>query len=190
MHARFIKFTKRSDINLYQQSDDSGDKEGTVADFEYLVGAVHRDDVDGLVYETVSVVEEDSLRQGIFILTYLRLVNKNGVRGPEDKQAIHGRDIEMMTASTDEEILDENDVSRDEAPSLDEHGAVSIPRATGSCDSTNDVLIRICIQAGKRSSIRVSEQLSKMYLPCDLGERGNARQHRIGCCSGCIRFHG
>ena len=37
-----------------------GDKEGTVANFEFLVGTVHMDDVDGLVYKTVRVVEQNS----------------------------------------------------------------------------------------------------------------------------------
>ena len=50
LHARFMKFTRRTVINLHQQSDDLIDKEGTVADFQYLVGTVHRDYVDGLVY--------------------------------------------------------------------------------------------------------------------------------------------
>ena len=177
VHARFMKFTRRTDINLHQQSDDSGDKEGTVADFEYLVGTVHRDDVDGLVYETVRVVEESYQRRGTFIVAYRRLVYKNGVRGPEDKDAIHVRDIEKMTASTDEEILDEYGVAPEEAPSPDEHDAVSLPRATGSYDSTDDVPIRIGIEAGKRSSVRVSDELSEMCSPCALGERGSEQDN-------------
>ena len=48
-----------------------------------------------------------------------------------------------MTASTDKEILDGYGVATGKAPSPDEHVAVSIPRATGSYDSTDDVAIRI-----------------------------------------------
>ena len=40
-HARFIKFTRRKDINLNEQYDESDVKEGTVSDFNYLVGTVH-----------------------------------------------------------------------------------------------------------------------------------------------------
>ena len=116
-----------------------------MADFEYLVGTVHRDDVNGLVYETIRVVEENYLRRGSFIGTYRRLMYKNGVRGREDKEAIHVRDIEKMTVSTDEEILDEYGVATDETPCPDEHVVVSIPHATGSYDSTDDVAIHIGI---------------------------------------------
>ena len=61
---------RRTDINLHQQSDDSGDKEVTVADFEYLEETVHRDDVDVLVHETVRVVEEYYPRRGTLIVAY------------------------------------------------------------------------------------------------------------------------
>ena len=67
------------------------------------------------------------------------------MRGPEDKDATYVRDIEKMTVSTDKEILDEYGIAPDEAPSPDEHDAVSLPRATGSYDSTDDVSIRIGI---------------------------------------------
>ena len=68
VHARFLKFTRLMDINLHQQSDDSGDKIGTKTDFEYLMGTVNRDDVDGLVYDTVRDVEENYKRRGTFIV--------------------------------------------------------------------------------------------------------------------------
>ena len=69
-HARFLKFTRRTDINLNPQSDDVEVKDGTADDFKYLEGTIHRDDVDGLVYETARVVEENYPRRGTFIVAY------------------------------------------------------------------------------------------------------------------------
>ena len=63
-HARFIKFTRRSDINFK--------------------GTVHRDDVDGLVYKTTRVLEETYQRRVTFFVAYRRLVYANGTRSPED----------------------------------------------------------------------------------------------------------
>ena len=131
-HARFMKFTRRSDINLTPESDDAELKEGTVDDFRYLEGTVHRDDVDGLVYETARVVEEVYPRRGTFIVAYRRLIYPSGARGPEDKEAIHIRDIEKMTACTDEEILDEYGIAPDADSSPDEHEKESSQHATGS----------------------------------------------------------
>ena len=73
-HARFIKFLRRTNINLHLQSDDSDEKESTVADFEYFVGTVHMDDVDGLLYETVRVVEKTYPRRSTLLVAYRRLV--------------------------------------------------------------------------------------------------------------------
>ena len=41
------------------------------------------------------------------VVGYRRMVFLNGMRAPEEKEAIHVRVIEKMTAITDEEILDE-----------------------------------------------------------------------------------
>ena len=79
-----------------------------------------------------------------------------------------------MTAITDKEILGEYGVSPEEAPSADEHVAVSIPRATCSYDSTDVVPMHIGIEAGKLSSVRVSKEVSNMFSPCNLRERRNA----------------
>ena len=57
-HTPFLKFTRRTDINLNPQLDDVEVKDGTADDFKYLVGTIHRDDVEELVYETARVVEE------------------------------------------------------------------------------------------------------------------------------------
>ena len=65
----------------------------------------HVDDVDGLVYEVTRVVNEVYQRRGTFIVAYRRPVYKNGIRGPEEKDAIHIRDGEKMTADTDEDTL-------------------------------------------------------------------------------------
>ena len=136
-HARFMKFTRRTDINLNPQSDSDEVKEGTVQDFRYLEGTVHRDDVDGLVYETTWVVEETYPRRGTFVVAYRRLVYASGARGPEETEATHVRDIEKMTACTDEEILDEYGVAPvvDADSSPDEHGMY----ATGSDDDAGVV---------------------------------------------------
>ena len=111
---------------------------------------LHRDDVDGLVYETVRVVEENNPGRYSFILAYRRIVYKNGVRGPAHKEAIHVKVIEKITASTDEEILDEYGMALKEAPSHEEHIAVRTPCSTGSYYSTDDVANCIRIVVGKR----------------------------------------
>ena len=71
-HARFRKFTRRSDINFNPQSDSDEVKEGTVEDFRYLEGTVHWDDANGLVYKTTRVVEENYPRRGAFFVVYRR----------------------------------------------------------------------------------------------------------------------
>ena len=45
------------------------------------------------------------------LVAFRRLVYTNGGRGSEDKDEICVRDIEMITACTDEEILDEYGVA-------------------------------------------------------------------------------
>ena len=69
-HARFMKFTTRSVINLNPQSDIDEVKEGAKVDFGDLVCKIER------------VVEENNLRRGSFVVTYRRLVYANGTRGP------------------------------------------------------------------------------------------------------------
>ena len=96
-HCKFLHFTRRTDIHLHAPKD---------ADVKYLEGTVHQDDVDGLVYETTRVEEVVYPRRGTYIVGFRRLVYKNGTRGPEEKDGIHVRDIEQMTASTDEELLE------------------------------------------------------------------------------------
>ena len=59
VHARFMKFTRRTDINSNPQSGRDEVKGSAVEDFQYLEGTVHRNDVDGLVFETTRVVEEN-----------------------------------------------------------------------------------------------------------------------------------
>jgi len=46
------------------------------------------------------VVNEVYQRKGSFIVAYRRHVYKNGIRGPEEKAAVHARDVD-----TDEDIL-------------------------------------------------------------------------------------
>ena len=111
VHCKFLKFIRRTDINLTPETDGLELKEGTVDDFRYLENTIHVDDVDGLVYETTRVVEETYPRRGTFIVAYRRLVYRNGARGHEEREAIHVRDLEKMTAVTDEAILDEYGVS-------------------------------------------------------------------------------
>ena len=63
-----MNFTRRKDISLNEKYDESDVKEGTVSDFNYFVGTVYRDDLDGLVYETTRVVEDNFQRRGNFIV--------------------------------------------------------------------------------------------------------------------------
>ena len=83
-HARIMKLTRRSDINLNPQSDRYEVKQGTVEDFPNLEGIVHREDVNRLVYESTQVVEKTYPRRGTFVVSYRRLVYANGTSGPED----------------------------------------------------------------------------------------------------------
>ena len=55
-------------------------------------------------------------------MAYRRLMYPNGARGPEEKEGIHVRVIEKMTASTDEEVLDECGIAPEADFSPDEHG--------------------------------------------------------------------
>ena len=105
-HCKFLKFVRRTDINMFPESDGLEVREGVVDDFKYLEYTLHVDDVDGLVYEVTRVVNEVYQRRGSFIVAYRRPVYKNGIRGPEEKDAIHIRDVEKMTADTDEDILE------------------------------------------------------------------------------------
>ena len=80
-------------------------KEGAGEDFRYLEGTVHRDDVVELIYETTRVLDETYPRLGNFVVAYRRLVDANDNYGPEDKDVIHIRDDEKMTACTDIEVF-------------------------------------------------------------------------------------
>jgi hypothetical protein len=90
---------------MFPESDGLEVREGVVDDFKYLENTLHVDDVDGLVYEVKRVVNEVYQRRGSLIVAYRRPVYKNGIRGPEEKDAIHIRDVEKMTADTDEDIV-------------------------------------------------------------------------------------
>ena len=84
--ARFIKLVRRTDINLTTNSDDLELKDGSVDDFKYLKGTVHRNDVDGMVYGTARLVKETYSRREKFFVVYKRLVYTTSARGPEDKR--------------------------------------------------------------------------------------------------------
>ena len=113
-HCKFLKFIRRTDINLTPETEGAELKDGTVDDFRYLENTIHVDDVDGLVYETTRVVEEVHPRRGTFLVAYRRPIYRNGARGPEEREAIHVRDVEKMTAVTDESIIEEYGVSPEE----------------------------------------------------------------------------
>ena len=72
---------------MYPGSDGTEVREDDVHDFKYLENTLHIDDVDGLVYEVTTVVNEVYQRRGSFIVAYRRPVCKNGIRGPEEKDA-------------------------------------------------------------------------------------------------------
>ena len=80
-HTLYIKFTRRTDINVNPQSDSDKVKEGTVQDLQYLDGTVHRDEGDGLVYKTRPVVEENYPRRSTLVIAYRRLVYASCARG-------------------------------------------------------------------------------------------------------------
>ena len=65
-------------------------------------------------------------------MAYQRLVYTNEARGPENKEAIHVRDIEKMIECTDEEILDKYGVAPEADTCPVAHENVSVPYATGS----------------------------------------------------------
>ena len=55
-------------------------------------------------------------------MAYRRMEYPNVARPPEEKKGNYVRDIKTMTASTDEEILDEYGVAPEADSSPDEHG--------------------------------------------------------------------
>ena len=57
------------------------------------------------------MVEELYQRRERYIVAYRRPVYANGARGPEEREAIHIRDIEKMTAVTDESIIEKYGVA-------------------------------------------------------------------------------
>ena len=77
-------------------------------------------------------------------MAYRRLVYFNSTRGLEDKEAIHVRDVEKMTACTDKEFLDKYVVAPDAdmGSSPDEHEN----DATGSYHDAGDVSVsQLCL---------------------------------------------
>ena len=63
------------------------------------------------------MVDEVYARRGTFVVGYRRLIYKNGSRGPEEREAIHIRDVEKMTAVMDEQVIEEYDIEAMGAPS-------------------------------------------------------------------------
>jgi len=64
----------------------------SVTDFDYLVGTHHRDDEDGMIYQTTRVCDENGL-----IVVYRRLVNKTGRLSRKEDGPLHVYDIERLT---------------------------------------------------------------------------------------------
>ena len=65
-------------------------------------------------------------------MAYQRLVYTKGARGQEENYAIHIRDVEQMTACTDDNILDEYGVGPEDDSCPDEHKNVSVSDVGGS----------------------------------------------------------
>ena len=84
---------------------------------------------------------------------------ENGVCCSKDNNAIHARDLEQMTASTVEEITDEDSVALTEALFPKVLVAVSIPRTTACYENTGDMAIRNNIWIRKCSNVRGSVEL-------------------------------
>eukprot|EP01038_Epipyxis_sp_PR26KG_P014695 gene14695-19743_t len=77
-------------------------KEGDINDYKYLIGTVHHDDEDHLLYRTVSVVIERFSSGDSFIVGYRKLVLPNGqLSTHSDNIPIHVADIERMTRATE-----------------------------------------------------------------------------------------
>ena len=70
-HCKFLKFVRRTDINLIPESDGTEVREDDVHNFKYLENTLHIDDVDGLVYEVTRVVNEVYQRRGSFIVAFV-----------------------------------------------------------------------------------------------------------------------
>ena len=69
-----------------------------VKDYIYLIGKVHQDDEDNLIYKTIKVRKE-----GGYIVVYRKCIQKNG-RLPEATDGpVHVRDVEILTLKYKEE---------------------------------------------------------------------------------------
>jgi len=64
----------------------------SISHYEYLVGTTHKDDEDGMLYQTTRVVEENDL-----IVVYRRNIHKNGRLSVKEDGPIHVRDVEILT---------------------------------------------------------------------------------------------
>jgi hypothetical protein len=85
----FLRETKSTSKRLMKSSR----LERKAEDFYYLIGLQHKDDEDGLLYETTRI----SVRKGM-IVAYRRMVSES-VASSEEKQPIHVQDIANLTAS-------------------------------------------------------------------------------------------
>jgi len=71
----------------------------SVSDFEHLIGSTHKDDEDGMVYQTTRVCIEHGL-----IVAYRCLVNKNGQLSRKEDGPIHVKDIVRLTNDYDAQV--------------------------------------------------------------------------------------
>ena len=64
----------------------------SVSDFDHLIGTHHRDDEDGMIYQTTCVCDENGL-----IVVYRWDINKNGWLPKKEDGPLHVYDIEKLT---------------------------------------------------------------------------------------------
>ena len=69
-----------------------------VKDYVYLIGKVHEDDEDNLLYKTIKVIKE-----GGYIVVYRKCIQKNGRLSEATDGPVHVRDIEILTHKYKEE---------------------------------------------------------------------------------------
>jgi hypothetical protein len=98
-------------------------KERKAEDFYYLIGLQHKDDKDGLLYETTRI----SVRKGK-IVAYRRAVSES-MTTSEEKQPIHVQDIANLTASwiLKNPVIDGTDRSVPTSQNLEEIGEGEYP---------------------------------------------------------------
>ena len=118
----------------------------SVSKFDYLVGTTHKDDEDGMLYQTTRVLDENG-----FIVAYRRNIHKNGRLSIKEDGPIHVRDVEILTKEYEnldhpvikqlllsylDDPIDENDDSVEDAQRLqsDHHSSVKNSNSISEVD--------------------------------------------------------